>query len=263
MTTRALVRENLALGEPGAGRRIHLLSLEAPALAEAARPGQFLMLRVAPGPDPLLARPFSIHGVADGQVQVLFQVMGRGTGLLSQAEAGASLELWGPLGHGFDLDLQRPLLVAGGMGIAPLAFAAAQLGRQGIETQLCWGLPGRAGFAGAVDRVGQGLEGQEAYLSLASEDGTLGSEGLVTDLLPGLLPACDGVLACGPLAMLREVARLCQEARVRAQVSLEAPMACGLGACLGCVQPAAGGGYVQVCQDGPVLEAGEIDWERI
>ena len=91
----------------------------------------------------------------------------------------------------------------------------------------------------------------------------MGAKGLVTSLLENGVRDCAGVLACGPMAMLKQVAHICAQAGKPCQVSLEAPMACGLGACLGCVVPAAGGGYLRACQEGPVLEAGQMDWERL
>ena len=259
----AVVRGNQPVG-PG----VYLMTLAAPAIAAEARPGQFVMLRVSPGPEPLLARPFSIHGVQDDQVLVLYQVVGKGTRLLSRAAPGQELAMWGPLGRGFELDAARPALVGGGMGIAPLAFAAERLSAEVDEISLLYGLAGAAGFDPLRQLFAQRLDPAKISLSFATEDGSLGAKGLVTLLLeksfslpPDERP--DAVLTCGPLPMLKAVAALCAVHGVACQVSLEAPMACGVGACLGCALPATEGGYVRACQEGPVLPAKHVDWERL
>ncbi|ADK86229.1 Dihydroorotate dehydrogenase, electron transfer subunit, iron-sulfur cluster binding domain protein [Desulfarculus baarsii DSM 2075] len=254
----AIVGQNRQLA-----RDVFLLSLQAPELARAAAPGQFLMLRVTSGPEPLLARPFSIHAVEGDDVGVLYRVVGRGTRLLAQATAGQRLELWGPLGRGFDLALERPLLVAGGMGIAPLRFAAQRLTARGARPRLLCGLASATGLGGLVEAVDECLTAQSCAVSWVTEDGSLGERGLVTALLDRALEGVDGVLCCGPMAMLRAVAEACGRQGVACQVSLEAPMACGVGACLGCVIPAADGGYLRACQEGPVLPAAAVDWPRL
>lgn len=258
MSSQAEVISHTSLGRDAA-----LLRLRAPDLAGPARPGQFLMLRVAPGDDPLLARPFSYFLASGDEVWIMYQVVGRGTRLLRQARPGDRLAAWGPLGRGFDLSARRPLLVGGGMGLAPLAFALRDLIAAGAEPMLCWGLA-TAGPVVEVLRPG-GLEGGPdlSHALLATEDGSQGHKGLVTDLLAGRLDQCDAVLACGPLPMLRAVAGLCAESDAACQVSLEAPMACGVGACLGCVLPRSQGGYLRVCQEGPVVPAAEVGWEAL
>lgn len=275
------------------GPGVYGLSLEAPDIAGQARPGQFVMLRVGHGQDPLLARPFSIHGVAGDELRLLYKVVGRGTKLLSLVRSGKKLLVWGPLGSGFDLSADRPLLVAGGMGAAPLAFVAQELERakkvcvylsagagksellpleQRLAAGLRWGtasgpLEKLAGFVEPkLKKPGSG-DTPDVLLLSATDDGSHGLRGLATDLmeraLAGLPIKFDTVLSCGPLPMLRAVAALCQRHGLACQVSLEAPMACGVGACLGCVLPAAGGGYLRVCQEGPVLDATRVDWERV
>jgi len=257
------------MGNHKVGPGVHLLRLAAPALAAAARPGQFVMLRVSPGPEPLLARPFSVHGVEDGELLILYQVVGRGTALLQEAVRGQELLTWGPLGRGFELDGQCPALVAGGMGIAPLAFAAERLEQEGAAFSAMYGISSREAFTAwdAVSGEG-GFYLEDWGWRAASEDGSVGARGLVTGLLQEALalpasqrPGC--VLACGPLPMLKAAASLCAEQGVPCQVSLEAPMACGVGACLGCAVPAAAGGYLRACQEGPVMDAAAVDWERI
>ena len=250
------------------GPEIFLLTLEAPAIAAEARPGQFVMLRVGPGPEPLLARPFSIHGTDGGKLLILYQVKGKGTKLLAQARPGQELLAWGPLGRGFDLDAERPVLVAGGMGIAPLAFAAERLEERGAAFDAFYGLASKEAFIAWDSVSGEGAFYLEDWgWRGASEDGSIGLHGLVTEPLRTRLEQNGdrpgAVLACGPLPMLKAVALLCAEFEVACQTSLEAPMACGVGACLGCAIPGAGGGYLRACQEGPVMDASLVDWEKI
>jgi len=259
----ATVKSNQPMG-PG----VYLLILEAPAIATAAQPGQFVMLRVSPGPEPLLARPFSVHGVEGGRVLILYQVVGKGTALLKEVVEGQELVMWGPLGRGFELSGQRPALVGGGIGIAPLAFAAERLSKEVDEVSLFYGLPGSTGLDPLMELFEQRLDPVKVALSFSTEDGSLGKEGLVTFLLQDSLslPVAerpDAVLACGPMPMLKAVAAMCAEYEAPCQVSLEAPMACGVGACLGCAVPAAGGGYARACAEGPVMDAALIDWGRM
>ncbi|MCB2225682.1 MAG: dihydroorotate dehydrogenase electron transfer subunit [Desulfarculaceae bacterium] len=257
---RAKVLANRPVG-PG----VYLITLKAPAIAAKARPGQFVMLRVSPGAEPLLARPFSIHGVEGESVLVLYQVVGRGTRLLAQAAEGQELVMWGPLGRGFELSgASRPVLVGGGMGIAPLAFAAQRLSEMGQETSLLYGMAGAKGFEPLMETFDARLDPEKVTLGYASEDGSIGLKGLVTALLKETLAQKPGaVLTCGPTPMLKAVATLAREHGAKCQVSLEAPMACGVGACLGCAIPAAAGGYVRACQEGPVMDAELVDWGRM
>ena len=256
----AEVREHKRLGgEAG----FYLLRLRAPEVAAQARPGQFIMLRTDQGLDPLLARPFSIHGGAGPDILILYQAVGKGTRLLSRIAPGEKLALWGPLGRGFDLDSPDLVLAAGGMGVAPLAFAAQVLAERGARARFLWGLPGAQGHAELNEHSKAHDVAGAAALSLSSEDGSLGSKGLVTALLEREAPGCGGVLACGPMPMLKAAAALCTRVGAPCQASLAAPMACGVGACLGCAVPAAGGGYLRVCQEGPVLPAEKVDWSRV
>ncbi|HSR36687.1 MAG TPA: dihydroorotate dehydrogenase electron transfer subunit, partial [Desulfurivibrionaceae bacterium] len=230
----------------------------------AARPGQFLMLRVGEGRDPLLRRPLSIHQVtANGWVQVLFKVVGQGTRLLAALAPGQAVDVVGPLGNRFALHTGRNLcLVGGGMGIAPLYFLARELQRSNPPEAVVPILGARTAAELrplADDFVALGLEPR-----LATDDGTLGHHGLVIDLLSELMAtsALWTVYTCGPYPMMRAVAKLCREQGWECQVSLETMMACGLAACLGCAIPAAqlDGPYKHVCKDGPVFGAEEVAW---
>ncbi|MFO7600890.1 MAG: dihydroorotate dehydrogenase electron transfer subunit [Candidatus Desulfacyla sp.] len=239
-----------------------LIGLRSPEIAAEAGPGQFVMVRVGRDMDPLLRRPFSICGVLDDLVLVLYRVVGRGTRILSDAREGELLQVLGPLGKGFVPPKagRHAILAAGGMGLAPLLFLSRAMAP---ETYTFF-----AGFGSADQVVGAdelGFSGMEMRIS--TDDGSAGHHGLVTELLekgPAGLSGDGGmVFSCGPLPMLKAVAAITHERAVPCQVSLEAAMACGLGACQGCAVKAAPGkdrAYWHVCQDGPVFDATDVDW---
>lgn len=247
----------------------YLMTLDCPDVAADARPGQFIMLRVTPAADPLLRRPFSIAGVtAAGHALILYRVVGRGSRLMADFPPGERVPVLGPLGKGFELPRgdQISLLVAGGMGIAPMCFLSH---RMGSDLDLLTGY-GSADQTIPLERLGL----PHIQPLLATEDGTAGHCGLVTDLLvthimnrtkPGERRE-SMIYACGPLPMLKAVAGLALKERMRCQVSLESVMACGLGACQGCAVRAASERerkYFHVCQDGPVFDAKALDWNEI
>lgn len=233
-----------------------------PARPFAAEPGQFVMVKASDGIDPLLRRPFSIHrllGGPSGEFEVLFRAVGAGTRLLARAHVGDRLDVLAPLGRGFRLDARRPLLVGGGIGVAPLLFLAEAFLGQGTRPHLLLG--------GRRDRdilCHDDFGCLAVPCQTATEDGSLGEPGLVTKLLEREIGAGTeglGVYACGPMPMLAAVARTCAAAGVPCQVSLEAHMACGVGACLGCVVPGVREPYLRVCKEGPVFDAAEVGWE--
>ncbi len=226
----------------------------------APDPGQFAMLAAAErwggGQDerPYLARAFSFARVRDGEAHYLLEDVGPGTRRLCELQAGAGLLALGPLGRGFVAphEDRRALLIGGGVGIAPLAILQDTLASEGIASTALLGF-----------RDGARAEGA-ALLSdaiLATDDGSVGHRGFVTELLAAELDR-DGravVYACGPASMLEAVRAMCAAREVPAQLALEAGMACGFGACYGCAVPTRGGGYMRVCVDGPVLDAAELD----
>ncbi len=236
------------------------LVLEEVRLAALAQPGQFLNIRVSAANSPLLRRPLSIHWVEEGRVEILFQVVGQGTEILARVRTGEMLDVQGPLGRGFDPDPgdRTPVLVGGGIGIAPLGFLAQHL--EGRKVLALLGARNREvlGCSG-----GTRLDGLGVAIRAATDDGSLGQQGLVTELLSEV-PANGLIYACGPGPMLRAVARYALEKGIRCQVSLEEHMGCGVGACLGCMcrgLSAAGESvYKRVCADGPVFDAREVDW---
>lgn len=222
-------------------------------------PGQFAMLAAAErwggGEDerPYLARAFSVARVRAGEAHYLLEDVGPGTRRLCELASGDGLLALGPLGRGFSAPQEdrRALLVGGGVGIAPLAILQDTLAAAGRASTVLLGFRDGAHAAGAALLSGA---------VLATDDGSVGHAGLVTDLLAGEL-AREGhavVYACGPAPMLEAVRALCASRRTPAQLALEAGMACGFGACYGCVVPARDGRYVRVCVDGPVFDAAEL-----
>jgi dihydroorotate dehydrogenase electron transfer subunit len=245
---------------------VFLLRLRAPALARDGRPGQFVMARCAEegSSDPFLRRPLALHRIArdQGEVELLVRVVGRGTGWLAVRRPGDSLDLFGPLGQGFVLERKARnfLLVAGGMGIAPLAALAEEaLARDGAVV-LALGAHTASELYPAV------LLPPQVELHLATDDGSAGRRGLVTDLLadPGLalLSWADQMMACGPRPMLACLPGIVRAGRLRwrkgfAQIALEERMACGVGVCLGCVTSTRRG-LLRVCQEGPVFDLHDL-----
>jgi NAD(P)H-flavin reductase len=223
------------------------------------RPGQFYMLAAASrwgggdGERPFLPRAFSVLRArrAGGtcELQFLIEDVGPGTRRLSELQAGDDLKLVGPLGVGFapPEEDRAPLLVGGGVGIAPLAIWQDELGHD---------VPALLGFRDAARAEGARLL---SHPRVATDDGSVGHHGLVTDLLQDELDDDERrlVYACGPPAMLEAVRALCAARGVPAQLALESGMACGFGACFGCVVPTKAG-YVRLCVEGPVLDAARL-----
>lgn len=229
-------------------------------------PGQFYMLaaveRWGGGSDerPFLPRAFSVARVSDdGTLAFLLEAVGPGTERLAELREGDGLWLLGPLGNGFAIDRgRRAILAGGGVGIAPLAILADAITRSGRT-----GTGGRSPLALLGFRDGPHAEGARWFghaPRVATDDGSAGHHGSVVDLLRAELGSDPRatVYACGPSGMLEPVRALCAELGVPAQLALESGMACGYGACFGCVAPTRDG-YVRLCVDGPVLDAAQLD----
>lgn len=239
---------------------LHRLTLFAPQIAAVARPGQFVMASCGTTLDPLLRRPFSIHqSFADGALQILVKVIGRGTRYLSELRPGAELSLIGPLGRGFHATTTGSVcLIGGGIGIAPLLFLASHLPTS-PECSACTVLLGSQTKADLIVLSEEFIQ-FGCQVHTATDDGSLGHHGYISNLLPAVLPGVEKVFTCGPHAMMTTVAGLCLEADIACEASLEAHMACGLGACLGCAIHGSGNTYKHVCKHGPVFDAREIIW---
>lgn len=260
--------ENLA-------RHTYRLTLKSPEIAVRARPGQFVMLRVRDGLDPLLRRPFSFHQILpnEGIIEILYRIAGHGTGKLSQTPVGTPLDLIGPLGNAFEQppeDSKLVVLVAGGIGVAPFFALLRHLSLTLPETQLHLFYGARTG---AELLPPQMFDDFKVTVHCSTDDGTLGYCGRIPDLFQEFmesgLPRPETIYSCGPLAMQYHVARWALSQGVAAQLSLESLMACGVGACLGCALPAirqddpTADHYLHVCKDGPIFSPGLIQWQKI
>jgi len=242
------------------------LLVRSPGIAGEAQPGQFIMVRVSDTGHPLLRRPLGVHAKDDETIGLFFSVSGLGTALLARKEEGDSLDLLGPLGRGFSVGrpgpTERPaLIVGGGRGIAPLYFLAKELHRSGHKVKVLYG--GRS-----VDDIPLRRLFEEACweTSFSTDDGSLGYHGFVTGLLLEEIEKgpVERVYACGPEPMLKEVSRLALAKSIPAELSLEARMGCGFGACWGCVRKIRrpdGEGWLKICEEGPVFPAEEVVWE--
>jgi dihydroorotate dehydrogenase electron transfer subunit len=227
---------------------------------EDPEPGQFYMLATeqrwgaGEGERPYLPRAFSFARAREGRLSFLLEAIGPGTSRLAAVEPGENMWLTGPLGIGFEITGERPLLVGGGIGAAPLLCLQDELGPDA---------PVLLGFRSAAHAEAASLFDGEP--EIATDDGSVGRHALITELLGEHLtrhPTPDtrhpSVYACGPPAMLEAVRALTAERDVPAQLALESGMACGFGACFGCVVPTKNG-YVRLCVDGPVLDADNLE----
>lgn len=269
----ATVIENVGLA-----RQTYRLRLHLPELARTIRPGQFVMLRLPRGNDPLLGRPFALYDTildAQGQaaaLDVVYLVVGKLTGQLATLRPGERVDVWGPLGNGFPPlpGLDHVGLVAGGIGQTPfLAYVRALLGQRGYGGQaarravrrvsLYYGVRTAALAAGVEDFRAAG-----ATVHLATDDGSLGFHGFVTQLLERHeLP--QHLVGCGPEPMLHALTEVARRRAVPCHLSLETPMACGVGICFSCVtrvRTADGWDYRRVCVEGPIFDAATLVWQE-
>jgi dihydroorotate dehydrogenase electron transfer subunit len=256
------------------------MRLACPDAAQRARPGQFIMLQVSEHTDPLLRRPFSVCSAQGATVDILYKVVGRGTAAMTSWQPGQRVSCIGPLGNGFNIaePPEHAYLVAGGIGIAPLLFL--------LET-----LENRASTVFMGGKTAQDVAVLEDFNVLtqqhifyATEDGSRGVQGLVTDLFLNHLKQAgkensqsSGIYGCGPAPMLSALSKIAEQHGMDCQMSLESRMACGIGACLGCAvktkatadsaRTLGTGGqaqscyYKRVCADGPVFNSRELVWE--
>jgi len=244
----------------------YLLRCECPEIAQHARPGQFVHVMVSHDTGMLLRRPFTIYTVDGREITMLYQIIGEGTQRLSEMLEGEPIQVLGPLGNTFDFTT-RPepaILVGGGAGIASLMLLAVALRKNDIHT---------LGLVGAQhhDRLlsVKDLEAIDIEVHVATDDGSIGHHGYVTDILTDLLEntALQGptVYACGPHAMLSAVAEITADFEVPTQIAMENRMGCAMGVCLGCVCPVRIDTntieYQRVCTEGPVFNATDIAWD--
>lgn len=250
----------------------YLLEVSAKGIGLNARPGQFFMLKVGAGTDPLLRRPFGLHKiVSPDSIKMLYRAAGYGTKLLTKMVKGDALNILGPLGNGFKVekDTNHALIVAGGIGVAPMVALAEEIKRTRPDIHAACFIGGR----GKDDILGVNefrKLGLRVYVS--TEDGSLPKKGYVTDPLEQYMSRFEAkgfggwaIYSCGPTPMLRSVAAVAARHGIKNFASLEANMACGIGACMGCVvsvQDKEHGSqvYKKVCEDGPVFDAEDVVW---
>jgi len=246
---------------------IYKLTLSSPLISKEAKPGNFVHIKVSSTDYPLLRRAFSIHSVEKEKksFDILFRVVGRGTEILSKATPGQSLDILGPIGNSFSLPKpgQKIMLVAGGMGIAPLWFLFTQLIKRYDQNQLTF-------FLGAKSKkellYEEKLKAIKDRLIITTDDGSVGIKGQVTDAFLKEIkrkntdPQSLVIYSCGPHLMLAKMSEISERFNLLCQISLETHMACGVGACWGCVVKMKDGAYQRVCVDGPVFDAREVNF---
>jgi dihydroorotate dehydrogenase electron transfer subunit len=260
-------------------KKTYRMHLDCPAIAAVIHPGQFFMVKIPGMTDPLLGRPFAVLDVgkdAEGEPRFVdfgYVVVGKMTSRLAELVVGDQVEVWGPLGNGFPVaPAGRTVCVAGGIGQTPFMAVAKEAlgsGHYGREVPpamrqitLCYGVRSTEYLAGLTDFEGAGVE-----LKVATDDGSYGHRGFVTDLLKAELAKGDvaAVYCCGPEPMMKAVSKVMASTSVPCWVSLESPMACGFGACFSCVtkviQEDGTWDYRRVCVEGPVFRSCEIEWD--
>ena len=246
------------------------LGVATPGFSRTVSPGQFVMVRPSLVADPLLPRAFSVYRISQGEggapvVEILYKVLGKGTRYLAQMDPGQAVEILGPLGNAFTVPetMETAVLVAGGIGVPPIVALAMEIvkGQRPLEVFLGGKTADDILCVEDFERIGAGLH-------ITTEDGSKGTCGLITDLLvPFLLGSRLSALhifTCGPPGMLAAVARMAEERGMPCQTSVEANMACGFGACMGCAievrSKGPGPNYKLVCKDGPVFDSRDLVW---
>ena len=257
------------------------LTVSAPELARRTVPGQFFMVRLAQCNDPLIGRALALYDVSQNAVgerdaiSVVYVVKGKFTQSLSRRSPGDKVEIWGPLGNAFSTSaIDHLVLAAGGVGITPmLTLASAALGKESYgepvapsgyakRVTLCYGARTAEYLAGLDQFEARGVD-----VRVATEDGSMGHRGRVTEVLEGLLQQSNNsvrVACCGPEPMMEGVGKVAAKYGVPCEVSLETPMACGIGICFTCVakirQEDGEWDYRRTCLEGPVFPADKVVW---
>jgi len=250
----------------------HALTVVAPGVAEGARPGHFVAVAVGgPSAATLLRRAFSIYrvqerGVYGSTVEIIFAVHGKGTAWLAERRAHDPVDIVGPLGRPFALPKEpvTATLVGGGYGSAPLFSLAEQLRGRGCRVDMVLGASTESRLFGALE-----AKRMSTQVAITTEDGTLGEQGKVTDVLPAMIRRSDAevVYACGPMGMLRAVHAIAEAYGAHSQCAVEESMACGIGVCMTCVLPVVGDDgqtrMLRSCVEGPVFRGDRVRWDDI
>jgi len=263
------VHAQIAFHRPVSSTYRHL-GVATPGFSRTVSPGQFVMVRPSLVADPLLPRAFSVYRISQGEggapvVEILYKVLGKGTRYLAQMDPGQAVEILGPLGNAFTVPetMETAVLVAGGIGVPPIVALAMEIvkGQRPLEVFLGGKTADDILCVDDFERIGAGLH-------ITTEDGSKGTRGLITGLLDSFLLGSRlsalRIFTCGPPGMLAAVARMAEERGIPCQTSVEANMACGFGACMGCAvevrSKGPGPSYKLVCKDGPVFDSRDLVW---
>ena len=273
------IRAKILYNKKIKGNYFHLV-IQAPKITQESLPGQFLNIKVNDAYEPLLRRPFSIHRVKGANIELLYEVVGKATEILSRRKSGEYLDVIGPLGNGFTLNTKHKtlnILVAGGMGVAPLVFLAEKLAysveRIAYRKEKGLKLSAKRYPLNAIVLIGVRTKDEilcekefkdlGCEVKIATDDGSKGFKGYASELLKEVLSTIDyrlsTIYACGPRPMLEEISHISKKYNIPTQLSLEEHMACGIGVCLGCVVNTKEG-FKRVCKEGPVFNAVKIIW---
>ncbi|QGT99666.1 Dihydroorotate dehydrogenase (NAD(+)), electron transfer subunit [Candidatus Syntrophocurvum alkaliphilum] len=255
----------LVVGHRKLSKDMYELEFIAPEIANECKPGQYINLKVGNELDPLLRRPLSLYDVDKrlGSITLLYKVVGKGTQILTRTKVKEYVDVMGPLGRGFKIleEKSNALLIGGGVGIAPLVYLARVLKDNNCNVQVLHGTDTKNNLVDFNKLEEIGVE----YI-LATDDGSFGFKGFVTDFLKEKInpKEIDYIYCCGPEPMMAEVAKYALVNNIDGEVSLEEHMACGVGACLGCARKLKSKDelYVKVCKDGPVFNINEVELNK-
>ncbi len=240
---------------------LFVMEIEESKISINARPGQFVNVKLREkGYDPLLRIPLGVHGLTKKGFSLMYKVVGEGTRILSSKKPKEAIDVLGPIGNGFEVQEKtknaHAVVVAGGCGFPPLAFLAKELKKKKIRTTFLMGASGEEHIRCSLPLSGKGTD-----LYIATDDGSIGEKGTSVDLLKNILKKEDKeetvIYSCGPEKMLESISSVAKKHKIKAQVSVEEYMACGIGACKGCAIKTKNG-IKLVCKDGPVFMADEL-----
>ena len=229
-----------------AAKDLFYITINAPYFS--AKPGQFISVQCA---DYTLRRPFSIMDFYDDKITILFKLKGKGTKYISELSEGDKINFSGPFGNGFTIEQKKSLLIAAGVGIAPIYFLKKELNSQNIENRLI------AGFVG-IDAVVQ----KNNIDLISTDDGSYGNKGSILQYIAEEIKNYnpEKIYACGPSIVLKNICQTAANLKIETEIAMEKEMACSIGVCRGCVIELQNGQNASVCKDGPVFKGSEIKW---
>jgi dihydroorotate dehydrogenase electron transfer subunit len=229
------------------------LTFDGPEIATHYHPTQFVNIKVSEDITPLLRKPLSIYDANGSEFSVLYKIYGEGTAKLARTPIGAEVDVLGPLGKVHHIDTtKKTALVAGGVGIASVMSLAHQIPG---NFDLYYGVRSRSELA-ELDR----WEGLATNIHIASDDGSVGQKGFVTELFAQKADQYDQLYCCGPHPMMAALYKVCPD-QITPYFLMEEYMACGFGICVGCVVNTTDRGYIRICKEGPVIDGRNVEWE--